>query len=322
MILPAIDMRTDYFLTICLNPVLQKTIVLPSLKENRVNRSREYYFDASGKGVNVSRVLVQSGEKICHLTQAGGRNRDLFLSMLKTAHIPVTWTDSGSEIRCCYTLCNRENHTSTEIVEEAVPVGPGTEEKIRELYAELLPHSHTVIISGTKAAGFSGTLFPDMVKLAKESGKRVVLDYRGDDLRASLAYSPDIIKPNIREFTAAFFPGHEDIPDIARDTIVKKIKEKMLSLWGDFRIHTILTSGSGPVLFVEKGKINTITPPGITPLNTIGCGDAFTAGCARGLHSTGDISLAVQQGIECATKNAMIIRPGYIKDMEKNDENN
>ena len=62
-----------YFLTICLNPVLQKTIVLPHLYEDEVNRSREYYFDAAGKGIFVSKVLMQLGEKAVHLTQAGGR---------------------------------------------------------------------------------------------------------------------------------------------------------------------------------------------------------------------------------------------------------
>ncbi len=34
-------------LTVCLNPVLQKTLVLPKLVENQVNRSKEYYFDIS-----------------------------------------------------------------------------------------------------------------------------------------------------------------------------------------------------------------------------------------------------------------------------------
>jgi 1-phosphofructokinase/tagatose 6-phosphate kinase len=190
------------------------------------------------------------------------------------------------------------------------------------LYKELLPGGHTLIISGKKADGFSSTLFPDMVKRAKELGKRVILDYRRDDLRASLPYSPDIIKPNIREFTATFFPGHEDIPDIAQSSIFKDIQEKMISLWETYGIITILTDGSNPILFVKKGKISTITPPVIIPLNTIGCGDAFTAGCAKGYAGSGDISLAIQQGIECAIKNAMIIRPGYIKDMEKRDENN
>jgi len=69
----------DYFLTICLNPVLQKTLVLPHLHEDRVNRCREYYFDVAGKGIFVSKVLMQLGEKTVHLTQAGGRFKMPFL---------------------------------------------------------------------------------------------------------------------------------------------------------------------------------------------------------------------------------------------------
>jgi 1-phosphofructokinase/tagatose 6-phosphate kinase len=199
-------MKDGYFLTLCLNPVLQKTIVLHGLEENKVNRSSEYYFDAAGKGVITSRVLIQLNDRVIHLTQAGGRNRDLFLEMLAREGIPVKWADSGSEIRFCYTLLNKAKHTSTEIVEEAVPVTPGTEKEICTLFSSLLPDCHTVIISGTKAAGFSPSLYPDLVKMAKEAGKITVLDYRGDDLKNSLAAHPDVIKPNYTEFISTFLP--------------------------------------------------------------------------------------------------------------------
>ena len=142
-----------HFLTVCLNPTLQKTIVLDELHENRVNRSDEYYFDASGKGVNVSRVLTQLGEPVVHLTQADGMYRNQFISLAATDGITVVPVASRSEIRFCYTLLNRHNHTSTEIVEESMPVESNTETRIRQKYRELLPESHTIIISGSKAAG-------------------------------------------------------------------------------------------------------------------------------------------------------------------------
>jgi len=306
-------MKNSYFLSICLHPVLQKTIVLPCLRENKVNRSGEYYFDASGKGVNVCRVLTQLKEHVLHLTQAGGRNRELFLHMLALEKIPVKWVDSFSEIRFCYTLFTKEHHTSTEIVEEAVPVGPGTEKQIMNTFLEHLPLSHTIIISGTKAAGFSDRLYPHMVREAKKAGKLVVLDFRGDDLKNSLQYSPDIIKPNRDEFIATFFPEQGAIPDNTVEALEKKIMNKMMSLQRQYNVITVLTNGSKPVLYYESNTIARICPPKITPLNTTGCGDAFTAGFASEFRRSRDITKAVKKGLSCGRKNALTLRPGYLR---------
>ncbi|MBN2531773.1 MAG: tagatose-6-phosphate kinase [Spirochaetales bacterium] len=294
-----------YFLTVCLNPVLQKTIVLPCLKENEVNRSSEYYLDAAGKGVIVSRVLLQLKNHTLHLTQLGGRNRNLFLEMLKQEGIPVKWVNSGSEIRFCYSLLNKEKHTSTEIVEEAVPVASDTEDKICTVFNSLLPDSLSVIISGTKAPGFSQSLYPRLVKKAKQEGKMTILDYRGDDLKESIILGPEVIKPNYSEFVATFFPK-DRTPD------ENNIKEKMIQLWKDYGITTILTNGHNDVLYVEDGNVKNVTPDPVIPVNTIGCGDAFTAGFTHMYFRSRYVTEGVNFGLECARRNALTLKPGQL----------
>ncbi len=68
-------------LVVCLNPTLQKTLVFSSLREGEVNRTPTYYLDASGKGVNVARVLGQLGIESVHLTHAGGMFREVFITL-------------------------------------------------------------------------------------------------------------------------------------------------------------------------------------------------------------------------------------------------
>jgi len=298
------------FLCICLNPVIQKTIILPQLNENEVNRSHEYYTDASGKGVNASRVLTQLGEQVVHLTQLGGRFRDYFLSMAEDDRLNIEWVESFSEIRGCYTLISQAERTSTEIVEEAQPVEKGTEARIMQLFKKRLPDFDTIIISGTKAAGFSETIFPAMVQMAKQQGKTVILDYRGPDLLNSVAFHPDIIKPNYREFVVTFFPEYASD---AGDQLPDRVREKMVQLYTDYKIITILTRGSQEILYMDAGNVKSIAPPKITPLNTIGCGDAFTAGFAAAWHRKMALDRAIRQGVDCARENALQIRPGVIR---------
>ncbi len=295
------------FFTICLNPVIQRTLVLPDLTENEVNRSSDYRIDASGKGINVTRVLQQLGEPVVHLTQAGGHFRDYFLHLAEEDDLRVAWEESHSEIRMCTTLLNKSRNTATEIIEEARPVKEDTEKRIRRRFNQLIDKTEVLIISGSKASGFSDDLFPFMVEKARSKNRRIILDYRGRDLIHSLPFKPDIIKPNFKEFVNTFFP-ESDPNDISSD----KIHKKMLDL-AKQGIITILTRGPDQILYLDKDSICTKSPPSITPINTIGCGDAFTAGFASVWAKTDDLEKGIENGIDCAVENANSKRPGVIR---------
>jgi 1-phosphofructokinase family hexose kinase len=305
-------MSGKYFLSVCLNPVLQKTIVLERLWENEVNRSKEYYLDASGKGLNVCRVLTQLGENAVLLSQAGGLNKDIFLKMAQEDGVNCDWIDSHSEIRFCYTLLNKAGNTTTEIVEEARLVAPNIEKIIYNEFRKKIRNSHTLIISGTKADGFSSELYPKMVRDAKKIGVTVILDLKGDDLKNSLRYKPDIIKPNLCEFLYTFFPAsvvkeHDDQKDI-----MIEIKEKMNEIYSEYGSITLLTRGKFGVIIFDEKELVFIPAEVIKPVNTTGCGDAFTAGFASLWYKTKDLITSAQLGMECAKKNALLIKPGTI----------
>ena len=84
------------YLAVCLNPVIQKTLVFTSLAKGEVNRTSEYRVDASGKGINVARVLGQLGRPAIHLSQLGGPTRDWFLALCAADSLNARWVDSGS----------------------------------------------------------------------------------------------------------------------------------------------------------------------------------------------------------------------------------
>ncbi|MCL2271118.1 MAG: PfkB family carbohydrate kinase, partial [Treponema sp.] len=127
------------FLTVCLNPTLQKTLLFPSVVPGTVNRTGSHRLDVSGKGINVSRVLTQLGEKVTHLTQLGGVMRPLFLSLCKDDSLNAEWVESDSQIRFCYTLITEADGHVTELVEESEPVGAETGSRLLEKFDALLP---------------------------------------------------------------------------------------------------------------------------------------------------------------------------------------
>ena len=309
------------FLTVCLNPTIQKTLRFPSITANTVNRSAVHRLDASGKGVNVTRVLTQMGKKAVHLTQLGGDLRPLFLSLCENDSLCVEWAESKSQIRFSYTLLTENDNAVTELVEESDPVDSETERRLLDKFETLLadsnhsPNSSFLIISGTKAAGFSDNVFPIMVKKAKEKDMRVILDIRGKDLLNCLQYEPDIIKPNLFEFASTFIP--ELIKDndisITDDKTTEKIKSAVMDITQKHKCRVVLTNGSRKIFAADRGNFYDIDVTPVKAVNSIGCGDAFTAGLASALEDGADFNAAISEGSRCGASNAGFEKPGVIK---------
>ena len=306
------------FLTVCLNPTLQKTLRFPSIISNTVSRTADHRLDASGKGINVTRVLTQLGKRAVHLTQLGGIMRPLFLSFCEQDGLSVDWVESESSIRFCYTLLTERDGGVTELIEESEKVAAGTEQRLLERFDFLLEDTSLdlkcLIISGTKAAGFSDDAIPLMTRKAKEKGLRVILDVKGKDLVESLQYSPDIIKPNLFEFASTFAPNLVNDHDVIINDadITDYVRSPMLDVVQKYGCRVILTDGSRKIRAAEEGSYFDVGIQPVKAVNSTGCGDAFTAGLASALEDGAGFREAIKEGIRCGAQNAALVKPGVI----------
>ena len=308
------------FLTVCLNPTLQKILCYDSIVSNTVNRTANHRLDVSGKGINVTRVLTQLEKKAVHLTQLGGELRPLFLSLCKQDGLPVEWVESESQIRFCYTLLTESDNGVTELVEESEPVAAGTETRLLEKFDSLLEdvsqNFKFLVISGTKATGFSDTVIPSMVRKAKEKGMKIILDIKGKDLINSLQHKPDIIKPNLFEFASTFASELIDVKEndlIYSEKAQERIKAAMLDTAKKYGCNIILTNGNLKILAVSGENYFETDIQSVKAINTIGCGDAFTAGLASALYDGADLAVAIKEGVRCGALNASLLKPGVIR---------
>jgi 1-phosphofructokinase/tagatose 6-phosphate kinase len=298
-------------LSICLNPTIQKTLVFSDFTPDRVNRIVRHRLDASGKGINVSRVLTQLGKKCMHLTQLGGSFRAIFLELCAQDGLSVEWVESYSPIRFCYTLINNKDRSVTELVEEGEQVEAHTGERLIGAFDRLLPDISTMIISGSKAAGFSDFLLSEMVRKAKENAVKVILDIRGNDLLECLPLKPDIIKPNLSEFISTFAP--ELVAEDKKPPELKaRIQDISRGLVSKYETRIILTSGTDAVWYIGNNELQEFPIDRSEPLNTTGSGDAFTAGLASALEDGLSLREAIAEGTRCGKLNAGLIRPGVI----------
>ena len=306
-------MKNRSFLAVSMNPTFQESLVFPTLVMNTVNSTREYRLDVAGKGLNVCRVLTQLGKDCRHLTPLGGILRPLFLELCARDNLKIDWVESFSPIRFCHTLLGREENSVSELVEEPEKVEEGTEARLLEAFSRLIPECTTLIIAGTKAAGFSDTLIPEMVRQARARDCQVILDIKGPDLLNSLPFEPDLIKPNLYEFVSTFAPELVSRNDVLNGGCIKEKIEKICAeLYEKYHCRLVLTRGADSVWYAEKGKLAEYTFEPVKPVNTVGSGDAFSAGLAAALEEGASLAEAVVQGARCGALNAGILRPGVI----------
>ncbi len=290
-------------ITLCLNPTLQKTLLYSRIDDGRVNRTDRALTDASGKGVNVSRVLTQLAIPNIHLSHVGGSYASLFADLCQREGIETSLVDSDSEIRWCTTLVCTEAGMTTELVEEARTVGVETPRAILNRLEEIITPQDVLVISGSKAPGYPSCFYAEL--LGQFPGVRVIADYRGEDLVQSLSHRPWIIKPNIDEFASTFFPS-ETPPDPSA------LEEKILALDAEFDCRVILTRGREPTLYSLNQRINQCGIPQVDVLNTTGCGDSFTAGLAAALYGKKELPAAIAYGNEIAARAAATARPASL----------
>ncbi|MEA4861496.1 Tagatose-6-phosphate kinase [bioreactor metagenome] len=295
-------------LVVCLNPTFQHTLVFSSFSLGEVNRAQQHYLDASGKGMNAARILTQLGHKAILLTHLGGERKGEMLMLCEKDGVEVRWADSHSDIRTCTTiLCQGQ---ATELVEEPHPVDASVEPVIRTLFTQALDEVDALIITGTRAPGYAPSLYADFVREAKEKNLFVLLDLKGDDLKACLPFRPDVIKPNLSEAVQTFLGlsvGEQEETEHLQATIRFKLEE----IHRTYGTVTFLSRGKQE-MWVQGPSFFTVPIERVEIANTIGCGDSLGAALTASLYTSTNMQHAAKYATKIATMNAKTIHPGSI----------
>ena len=94
-------------------PVLQRTMVFDRLNVDAVNRAVEVTEHASGKSINVARVLHTLGEEVIASGFLGGDSGRFIRADLTAAAVAQDFVTVNPKTRMCVTLMDRSNDAAT-----------------------------------------------------------------------------------------------------------------------------------------------------------------------------------------------------------------
>ena len=268
-----------------------------------VNRAASVRQFASGKSINVARVLNEIGHPSVATGFLGGDPGRFVRADLDRAGIAHDFIDVEPPTRLCLTLIDESARTATELIEESGPVDAANYRALLSKLAELLERATALVLSGTMPPGAPPRFYADCVSIAVESVP-VILDARGEPLDWALERRPTVVKINRAELSQTLDADVED-EDAARGAM-----RQMVVRGGQW---VVVTAGKRPTYLTDGQRFYTAHTPPVEAVNPIGSGDAFAGGLSAGLARGQDVPESIPLAIACAAANAMTIDAGHVR---------
>lgn len=261
-------------LTVTANPSLDRTYITGPVALGEVNRALRDTVEASGKGVNVSRALHAAGIATVAVLTAGGSEGEQLRALLDRDGLPHVPVAVHGSTRTNITIA--EPGRTTKVNSAGQSPTAADYDTLVAVVATQARHASWVVLSGSVPLGAERDLLPRLVAAAREAGARTVVDTSGDALVAAADAAPDLLAPNADELAALTgrpLPGWG--PELIREALAAATgvtrrtgSALLVSLGVD---GALWVSGDG------RHALHAVAPP-ITPVNTVGAGDALLAG--------------------------------------------
>lgn len=285
-------------------PAVQRTMRFGQFTLDAVNRADDVFDYAGGKATNVARVVHQLGEKVLACGFLGGQRGRFMRADLDKTGIGHDFVTVRPSTRLCITIVDQASGTSTELVEEAQPVEPPDWDRLYELLQRHLKTAGALVLTGSMPPNSPADFYARCTAAANQCGIPVVLDARGEPLQSALPHHPTVVKPNLSELAATVGREIQSDDDLRR-AIIKLIDQG--ARWA------IITRGPKPAIVSDGQSFRILTTPKVQVLNTIGSGDAFSAGLAVELARGKTLPDACRLAAACGAANAMNLRAGYVE---------
>jgi len=293
--------KTRRILCVGITPCLQRTLRFPSLQLGQVNRVRSVSVSSGGKSTNVARTLKALQESPLVTGFSGGETGHTIVSFLGEVGIEthIVWTDQATRI--CTTLIDDSTACVTELVEKAPLPTPDQWSALDEKLALLLPESCMMVVAGEPPPGSPKDIYARFARKAQALEVAVLIDARGETLMQALSRSPMLVKLNNQELAATYGKP------IAAEGALCEAAQILISGGAQW---VLVTQGEQDAWLLNETLVWRFTPPAVEVLNTVGSGDATTAGVAAGLVHGQAMPDAVQFGIACGSASATTLTPG------------
>ncbi len=281
-------------LCVCLTPTIERNWITPNFGIGGFYRVEKEFVFASGKGINVARVIKELKGEAFSIGFIGGHNGQIFQELIEAEGIRGSWTHISGETRLSITIYNPTSEKdATSLCDYGPLISNGD---WLQLAQDLFDHAGNVkniCISGGIPPGIKEENLSTVIKSLGSQHVNVWLDLNGRMLESGVKANPFAIKVNAREISELTGKTISDKNDAL------KISNYVRNLYG-ISIVAITLGPNGAICSSNWGDwiIHPIQYPRL--ISSIGCGDSFMGGLLTGY----DAGLALEECLRWASAAA------------------
>ncbi|MBV4501601.1 1-phosphofructokinase [Pseudomonas shirazensis] len=260
-------------LTLTLNPALDITVSLDSLRAGQVNRSQAQHTHAAGKGLNVAQVLADLGHSVTVGGFLGRDNLQPFEALIEWRGFADCFVRVAGETRSNIKLVEA-NGCVTDINGQGPEVDAASRSALMRKLLQIAPGHDAVVVAGSLPRGIDPQWFAELLGQLKAQGLKIALDSSGEALRAGLQAAPWLVKPNTDELAEVL--GHSVTGRAEQQQAASQLLASGIE-------HVVVSQGEHGVSWYRAGAVLHAQPPQVRVASTVGAGDSLVAGMVHGL---------------------------------------
>ena len=284
------------FLTVTLNPTLDRAVAVDDLSVGGLVKVKEVNCIPGGKGINVARVLKLLGADVAATGLSGGVYGECLERNLKREGIQNHFVKISGDTRENTTIIDITSGTETHLLEPGPSVSQEEVANFIEVFSGIVGKSEFAVLSGSLPPGVPEDIYRQLIHEANERGVKSVLDAKGVALKLGLEANPFLAKPNraeLEELSGKKLTSYEEVGRAARELVERGIAMVIVSL------------GKDGMVLVNKNDVWKGIPPEMSVVNSVGSGDALLAGFLFSYSSERNAEDAIRLGMACGVANCV-----------------
>ncbi len=286
-------------LCITLNPAIDITLSIDTLKVGAVNRVANSQTHPAGKGINVASILAQLGHDITVTGFLGQQNRQSFDDKFSQLNFDNQFVYVAGETRQNIKIAEN-NGQMTDINGKGFLVDERAKDELLTKIDNLAKQHDFIVMSGSLPQGFSLDDFANLMVNIQQKNPKLAIDTSGEALKIAIKHNPFLIKPNTDELAESFGVACQTLDEQIQ--LFQKLNSKIE--------HIVISMGEKGVHWLKRSPTQqtiTATSPKVTVKSTVGAGDTLVAGMVHGLLSLDDERQILTQAVAMASHAVTII---------------
>lgn len=277
--------------TLTLSPCFDVHCYADEFLAGRENIVRTQSAELGGKGINISRALLENGIDSTAVVALGRQGGAEVRDALDASGLDYRAVAVDGRVRNNITVHTASGNESRISFDDELEDGVELLKSVSKMLEELCDGECVLAVAGSVPKGVDIDALCDILETFKNRGTRLVIDSRSFDTSRLARLQPWLIKPNEQEicaYTERDISSPEDAISAARELRTLGIDNVMVTL-----------GECGAVLCCGEGEFF-VCSPDVALLSTIGAGDSaiagFLAATALGIFGKRALEIAVCYG--------------------------